>query len=186
MRMEKIRVAVVGVGFLVAACGAPEDDNAQWLSALKVTQELPFKSLSDGHVIAGSEAKLTRDSDTGVSIKAETRELNPGEAVDVLWAVFNNPGACTNGNPVTGAPCGPPDLFNAATGGSLHYVATLNADGAGELSYSASLAKGDLSTCIGGPFPCNGITNVLGAEVHSPLFTPNGGPGRQAAQFVAP
>jgi hypothetical protein len=45
------------------------------------------------------------------------------------------------------------------------------------------LAVGDISGCVSG-FPCSGVTNPLGAEVHSVLFDEAG--GRQAAQFLAP
>jgi hypothetical protein len=148
-------------------------------------QEVKVKDLSDGHSIRGSEAELER-SYRGIEVEVSTRELNPGEAVDVLWVIFNNSSACTNGNPVTGSPCGPPDLFIPETQASLHYVATLTANAYGRLRYSASLSTGDLSSCVGGSFPCNGLTNPRGAEVHSPMFVPNGGPGRQAAQFLPP
>jgi hypothetical protein len=146
-------------------------------------QHVKVKSLSDGHGIQGSSATLKRQS-TGLAVNVHTKELDPGESVDVFWAIFNNPAACTHENPLTGAPCSPPDLFVEATRASLHYVATLTADARGKLSYSASLATRSTAGCAGDPFPCHGLTNPVGAEVHSPMFVPNGGAGRQAAQFI--
>lgn len=147
------------------------------------TQHVKVRSLVDGDAIAGSSSTLKRRKD-GLTVRVRTRELNAGEPVDVFWAIFNNPGACRNPNSSTGALCTPPDLFIAETGGSLHYVATLTAGADGRLSYSASLSAGSSAGCVGDPFPCSTLTNPAGAEVHSPMFVPNGGPGRQAAQFL--
>jgi hypothetical protein len=182
--MKVSRILVLGglSASLVSACGGPEDLGAE-TSAL--TQTLRVKALSDGHEIAGSRAELER-SRSRIGIEVSTRELNPGEAVDVLTVVFNNSDACVNGNPVTGSPCGPPDLFVAGTEASLHYVATLTADAQGRLAYDTRLDVGNLSSCVGGSFPCNGLTNPRRAEIHSAMFAPNGGPGRQAAQFLPP
>jgi hypothetical protein len=167
---------------LLGACGGPieEEELASETSALEQVRK--FKSLSDGHTIYASKAELDRKA-TEVDVDAITNELNPGEQVDLLWAIFNEPSYCTNGNPVTGAPCGPPDLFIPATKASLHYVTTLTADATGSVWYDALLKKGDTSSCIGGQFPCNGLLKPISAEIHSALFVPNGGPGRQAAQF---
>jgi hypothetical protein len=142
------------------------------------------RSLSDGHGIHGTNAVLTRHTG-GLTVRVRTRELDPRESVDVFWAVFNEPSACTHPNAMTGAPCSPPDLFVEAAQGSLHYVATLTADARGTLTYSASLASHSTAGCVGDPFPCHGLTDPFGAEVHSPMFVPGGGAGRQAAQFVA-
>jgi hypothetical protein len=144
---------------------------------------LCVKSLMDGRDIPGSSATLKRRSG-GLTVSVHTRELDPGESVDVFWAIFNRPEACVNPNPLTGAPCSPPDLFIPNTLGSLHYVATLTADMHGKLSYWSTLLTGSDIGCVGDPFPCNTLTNPFGAEVHSPMFVPNGGPGRQAAQFL--
>ena len=146
-------------------------------------QHVIVRSLADGNVVKGSSATLKRRSN-GLTVRVHTRELDPGESVDLFWAIFNQPGACTNPNPLTGAPCSPPDLFVPEAEGSLHYVATLTAAADGRLTYSAELATGSSDGCVGDPFPCNTLTNPAGAEVHSPLFVPNGGPGRQAAQFL--
>jgi hypothetical protein len=54
----------------------------------------------------GLQAKLQRKSDR-LKLRVETAQLDPGETLDVFWAVFNNPSACINGNPITGVPCGP-------------------------------------------------------------------------------
>ena len=146
------------------------------------TQKIQVKSLEDGHVITGSQAKLYRKSDR-LKLRVETAELHPGETLDVFWAVFNNPSACIHGNPTTGVPCGPPDLFVEETVPSLQLAANLTADASGHLEYRLSIAVGDTSGCVPG-FPCNGVTNPLGAEVHSAMFNAAG--GRQAAQFLAP
>lgn len=146
-------------------------------------QRVQVRSLADGDVIRGTNAVLTRRNG-GITVRVRTRELDPGESVDVFWAVFNEPSACTHPNALTGAPCSPPDLFVEAAQGSLHYVATLAADDRGRLTYSASLASHSSAGCVGDPFPCHGVTDPFGAEVHSPMFVPGGGAGRQAAQFV--
>jgi hypothetical protein len=151
-------------------------------AALERTQHVRVKSLLDGHDIRGSSATLQRRRH-GLTVVVHTRELDPGESVDVFWAIFNRPEACANPNPLTGAPCSPPDLFIPDTLGSLHYVATLTADAQGLLSYWSSIFAGSDVGCVGDPFPCNTLTNPFGAEVHSAMFVPNGGPGRQAAQF---
>lgn len=152
--------------------------------ALTRAEHVRVRSLSDGQAIRGSTAVLLRRS-AGLAVRVRTRELDPQESVDVFWAIFNDPAACMHPNPLTGAPCSPADLFVEAAQGSLHYVATLTADGRGRLDYSASLASDVTTGCVGDPFPCHGVTNPFGAEVHSPMFVPGGGAGRQAAQFVA-
>ena len=166
--------------------GPPTDDVLSGAGprpeALTRTEHVTVQSLSDGHIVRGSNATLKRRS-AGLAVKVHTKELDPGESVDVFWAIFNKPAACTHRNPLTGAPCSPPDLFVEDTQASLHYVATLTADAHGKLSYSARLATGSTAGCVGAPFPCHTVTNPFGAEVHSPMFVPNGGPGRQAAQF---
>jgi hypothetical protein len=151
-------------------------------SSPSTTQTVQVKSLQDGHAITGSTAKLHRKSDR-LKLRVETAELDPGETLDVFWAVFNNPSACINGNPTTGVPCGPADLFVEETSPSLQLAANVTADASGHLEYRLSIAVGDTSGCIPG-FPCSGVTNPLGAEVHSAMFDAAG--GRQAAQFLAP
>ncbi|MGH7693424.1 MAG: hypothetical protein ACRENH_00505 [Gemmatimonadaceae bacterium] len=148
-------------------------------------QRVQVKSLADGSGINGSNAVLMRGV-AGLTVRVETRALAPNESVDVFWAIFNNPAACTHPNALTGAPCSPLDLFVAETQASLHYAATLAADARGKLSYFASLDVGTAAGCVGAPFPCYTLMHPLGAEVHSALFVPNGGPGRQAAQFFLP
>jgi hypothetical protein len=165
---------------LLASAGGPARGAAA--SSPSTTQTIQVKSLEDGHAIPGSQAKLKRKSDR-LKLRVETAELDPGEALDVFWAVFNNPSACINGNPTTGAPCGPADLFVEETAPSLQLAATVTADASGHLEYRLSIAVGDTSGCIPG-FPCSGVTNPLGAEVHSAMFDTAG--GRQAAQFLTP
>lgn len=148
-----------------------------------LNQVVQLRSLQDGHVIDASRGKLHRRADR-ISVKVATSELQPHEELDLLWAVFDNPSSCVHGNPVTGSPCGPADLFADGTGASLHFVAPVTADEAGKLSYETTLELGDTSGCIPG-FPCGtGMTNPLRAEVHSVLFTEHG--GRQGAQFLPP
>src|SRR5688572_21386984 len=135
--MNANRILTLGASLLLlSACGGPEEELATDQAALE--QNVRVKSLSDGHSIRYSWAELERDSwgtYQGVEVEVSTRELNSREQVDVLWAIFNNSSACTNGNPVTGSPCGPPDLFIPETQASLHFVATLTADRYGRLSY---------------------------------------------------
>jgi hypothetical protein len=173
-------VAALGLVLLLLA-GRPALGAAS--SRTNSTQTIEVKSLQDGRVIADSKAKLHRRFDR-LSVHVRTSELEPGEVVDVFWAVFDNPSACVHGNPVTGVPCGPPDLFVEATDATLQLAATVTADASGRVAYSASIAVGDTSGCVAG-FPCgDGVTNPLGAEVHSAMFNEAG--GRQAAQFLTP
>jgi hypothetical protein len=165
---------------LLASAGRPASSAV--LSSPGTTQTIQVKSLQDGHAIIGSKAKLHRNSD-GLTVRVKTTELDPGETLDVFWAVFDNPSACINGNPITGVPCGPADLFVEETAASLQLATSVTADAAGRLDYRVSIAVGDTSGCIPG-FPCNGVTNPFGAEVHSAMFDAAG--GRQAAQFLAP
>jgi hypothetical protein len=178
-------LAALGVA-LLASVGRPASGAASTspstMQPIPVMQTIQVKSLQDGHAITGSMAKLHRKSDR-LKLRVETTELDPGERLHVFWAVFNNPAACVNGNPTTGAPCGPPDLFVDETAASLQLAANVAADASGHLDYRVSLAVGDTSGCIPG-FPCNGVTNPLGAEVHSAMFDEAG--GRQAAQFLPP
>lgn len=146
-------------------------------------QFVRVRSLADGHAIRGSRAALLRHP-ARLTVRLWTRELEPGERVEVFWAVFNNPAACTHTNALTGAPCSPPDLFVEEAKGSLHLVATLSAREGGRLFHRASLAVGSQEGCVGPPFPCGTLTDPFGAEVHVPLFVPGGGPGLQAAQFL--
>jgi hypothetical protein len=173
-----VLVTALGVA-LLASVGRPA--SAAW-SPPSTMQTIPVRALQDGHAITGSVAKLHRKSDR-IKLRVETAELDPGETLDVFWAVFNNPAACVNGNPTTGAPCGPPDLFVEETAASLQLAANVTADASGQLDYRVSLAVGDTSGCISG-VACSGVTNPLGAEVHSAMFDEAG--GRQAAQFLAP
>jgi hypothetical protein len=172
-------IAVLGIA-LVASAG--RGAHGATSSSPSRTQTIQVRSLEDGNAITGSKAKLQRKSDR-LKLRVETAELDPGETLDVFWAVFNNPSACINGNPMTGAPCGPADLFVEETSASLQLAANVTADASGHLEYRLSIAVGDTSGCIPG-FPCSGVTNPLGAEVHSALFDTAG--GRQAAQFLAP
>jgi hypothetical protein len=173
-------VAAFGLALLLSA-GRPAPGAAS--SGTNITQTIEVKSLQDGQAIARSKATLHRKPDR-LSVHVRTSELEPGEVVDVFWAVFDNPSACIHGNPVTGVPCGPPDLFVEATDATVQLVTTLTADSSGRLAYSASIAVGDTSGCVAG-FPCgDGVTNPLGAEVHSAMFNAAG--GRQAAQFLTP
>jgi hypothetical protein len=174
-----VLVTALGVALLLSV-GRPAR-GAAW-SPPSTMQTIAVKSLQDGHAITGSVAKLHRKSDR-LKLRVETAELDPGETLDVFWAVFNNPAACVTGNPTTGVPCGPPDLFVEETAPSLQLARNVTADASGHLEYRVSLAVGDTSGCVSG-FPCSGVTNPLGAEVHSAIFDEAG--GRQAAQFLAP
>lgn len=185
IRMSRRALAISFVAALnlavLPSAGRPAPGGAS--SSTGTKQTIQVKSLQDGRAIADSRAKLHRKSDR-LRVHVRTRELDPGETVDVLWIVFNNPSACANGNPITGSPCGPADLFVEATRATLQFATRATADARGRLKYRVSIDVGDTSGCVPG-FPCgDGVTNPLGAEVHSAMFNDAG--GRQAAQFVAP
>lgn len=171
------RLHALGIGAIALSTFLP----GGVANAESANQAGQTRSLQDGHVITDSKAKLHRKADR-IAVKVATTELDPHEQLDLLWAVFDNSAGCVHGNPVTGSPCGPADLFVDATQASLHFVARLAAAPDGSLGYEASLGVGDTSGCVP-DFPCgDGLTNPLGAEIHSVLFTEAG--GRQGAQFL--
>ncbi len=180
----KFQLSIGALSLALAACGGSEFDIETTESAHRSRgpsiERIRFRSLVDGSEIRGSGATLIRRNNQVRIRNAKTR-LAPNETVDVFLAIFNNPEECTIGNPVTGVACGPPDLFNAATNGSLHFIETATARANGKLRLPRM--KYDAATCAGDPFPCSPLTNPRGAEVHVPLFAPNNGPGVQAAQW---
>ncbi len=176
------RVMLAGAAVFCVACGGQPGELGVTESAA-VSGEIPFRSLADGSDIARSEATLVRSSNNVLVKKIETY-LEPDQEVEVFFAIFNNPEECTIGNPVTGVACGPPDLFNPLTNGSLQFHGLVAADEDGELKLPD--IGYDPAKCFGAPFPCNTLSNPAGAEVHVPLFGPGGGAGVQAAQWLAP
>jgi hypothetical protein len=182
LKSESMTVLVTS--FALTACGGSGEDLS--VTESSIVQQISVKSLTTGAAIPGSTAKLEREADLGqVKVEVETT-LDPNQTVDLLFIVFNNPDACVFGNPVTGATCGPRDLFIPETEAGIFFISTLTADAEGELEFTIVRSVGDTSGCLGDPFPCNPLTNVDGAEIHASLFAPNGGPGVQAAQFLAP
>jgi hypothetical protein len=180
-----VKVVVTGMFGLVLSAGNLGADSGRVRQKIAVKTLFANENGPAGHEIQGSNAMIVR-TEGGIDVLLNTKELEPGELVDVLIAVFNNSAACSFPNPATGSPCSPPDLFNPATQASLHYVDTLAANEGGNLHVDLSLDVGFTANCVGGPFPCNGLTNPYGAEIHIPLFAPNFGPGRETAQFLPP
>ncbi len=170
-------IALGAATSMLFACGG---EGPLSTSESAVSGKIPFRSLSDGSNIAGSKANLKRFSNS-VKVTGAKTYLDPNQEVEIFFAIFNNPEFCTNGNPVTGVACGPPDLFIAETNGSLQFVGLFTAQSDGQLDIPN--INDDTSQCYGAPFPCNPLTNPAGAEIHVPIFEPNLGPGVQAAQW---
>jgi hypothetical protein len=101
----------------------------------------------------------------GASVAIETAGLEPGDAVTLWWAVFNDPAACAHGE--GGLRCGEEDLLlfggAAAIGGSVLYGSGHIIGPDGEGHFSSYLATGDTTRVLGeGP----GLTNPQGADIH--------------------
>jgi hypothetical protein len=172
---------VLLVPWILASCGGPVEEEELATSSSELLQVIHVKSLVTGDPIRQSVAALERRSQKVIKGVA-TSGLTPGASVTVLWAIFNDPSACTNGNPVTGAPCGPADLAIEATGASLQLSTTRTVDSHGNLAYLDVLWVGDTSDCLPN-FPCrNGLTNPFGAEIHSVID--QGGTSVQGAQWI--
>jgi hypothetical protein len=133
-------------------------------------QDVQVRSLTTGEVIDGSSARIVRNDAFGlVGGKITTSGLPAGHVVVLSWAVFNDPEACTVGNPITGVQCGPGDLANPATGASVQLWAGAVVGPDGNFKAAGGrLALNDLADCYSAPAPpCrDGLTNPAGAEVH--------------------
>jgi hypothetical protein len=107
-------------------------------------------------------------TDAGMSATVKTTALAPGDVVTLWWIVFNNPSACED--PFATSPCGPPDVANPATQGSVLHAAGRVIGGRGSASYGAHLRVGDVSSALAG----NGLTAprdalvVLVVKSHGP------------------
>ena len=73
------------------------------LTAQDVISEAPFYWIADGSDVEGSTVTLTR-MEHGISVFAETSELEPGHVYTAWLFLFNFPENCSN-------PCGFDDVF---------------------------------------------------------------------------
>lgn len=126
--------------------------------------------------VEGSNASLTR-MEHGLYAKVETSGLTAGDAVTLLWVIFNEPAECSD------SACGGDDIFNMAEGkvvpnpdGSAPMnrdaieaakVSLLRADGRvvgedGTAAFRSHLPIGDASEAAFGP----GLIDPEAAEVH--------------------
>lgn len=131
---------------------------------------------SDMAVVDGSSASLAR-MEHGLYADVETSGLTAGDAVTLLWVLFNDPAQCSDGA------CGGDDIFNMAEGkvvpdpdGSAPMntsgieaakVSLLRADGRvvgedGTVALRSHLPIGDTSEAAFGP----GLIDPKTAEVH--------------------
>lgn len=165
------RGSAVAAVALLAGCGGP-DPTAESLSELKTTHQVQVRSLSTGEFLPRTKAKIIRDTRRGISeVEIDSRGLPAGHVILATFVVFNDPSACTVGNPVTQTPCGPGDLGNAATGASVQFISGGVAGPKGEFEAEDGIRFpfGDTSRCYAtsGPPPCRqGVTNVVDSEVH--------------------
>jgi hypothetical protein len=170
---------VVTIGVALASASAE-----QIRTSFVLIEKIQVRSLVTGEFIEGSKARLKRTRDR-LEVDVKTDDLPSGLPVTVLWAVFNNPVACVNGNPVTGSPCGPADLAIEATGATLQLAVIGMADPRGRLKYEDTLHVGDTSRCLPG-FPAfcrSGVTNPREAEVHSVVLD-SAGNSILGSQFI--
>jgi hypothetical protein len=126
----------------------------------------PVRLFSDTSVVGTST--LIRHA-SSVQMTLHTTGLPAQHVVTVWWVVFNNPAACSNGeppNPATGFPgtkCGPGDLFVPAVQASAVHAAghVIGSNGMGD--YAGYLSVGSTKQqVLFGP----GLTNPLGADIH--------------------
>jgi hypothetical protein len=99
----------------------------------------------------------------------QTTGLPTGHVVTVWWVIFNNPAACSHGeppNPATGfagTRCGAGDLFVPAVQASAVHAAGHVIGGNGVGNYASYLSVGSTrEQILFGP----GLTNPMGADVH--------------------
>ena len=140
-------------------------------------QSSAMHNFSDGSVIAGTEATLTRMGG-GVHVTIDTVGLTPGNAVTAWFVVFNSPENCSGGE------CGEDDIFNrdgdvkcildtdgsppmnmggiGAANISLHRADGLIVDAGGNAQFQGSLVVGDVSEVIFG----SGLVDAHLAEIH--------------------
>jgi hypothetical protein len=131
----------------------------------------PVQRFSDGTVVEGSEATLTR-TDNGVALTINTSELEPGAAFTVWWIVFNNPEYCSGGS------CGEDDLFDEYGMLIVNDDGTFGTPGVdasvlfatghvlgnnGNGNFGASLKEGQVKGALFGP----GMRDAREAEVHN-------------------
>ncbi len=148
---------------------------------------------ADMGVVEGSTASLAR-LEHGVYATADTTGLTPGEAITLLWVVFNDPAQCSGGA------CGADDIFNIsegqivpnddgsppmnAAGISAVGISLLRADGRivdadGSASFRSHLPLKDVSEAGFGP----GLLDAQAAEIHLVLRS-HGTPGQNSAEML--
>lgn len=155
--------AALMVAVPVAVGGSPKDPVPVW----SIDPNLVAVS-----AVSGASSTLIRH-DNSIQMTLHTSGLPAGHVVTVWWIIFNNPAACSNGepaNPAIGFPgtkCGPGDLDLSPSGGPaqssiVHATGhVIGGDGVG--NYAAYLTAGSTKEeVLGGP----GLTNPLGAHVH--------------------
>lgn len=119
---------------------------------------------SDGSTVMGATSQLVRTAGAA-SFTIRTSGLTVGDAVTVWWVVFNNPSACTQGQPPFR--CGIGDLLpfggDPAVQSSAFYAAghVIGGNGAGNYGGHTS-TEGPQGEVLWGP----GLTNALGADIH--------------------
>jgi len=132
--------------------------------------------------IPQSTSSLTR-TNNAVMATLSTSGLQPDEAHTMWWLVFNNPEACTGGEPDTELECLPPDDIgnpdvNASVFGGSGQVSDLY--GRATFHAHAYLGEDNGLTLLRGP----GIVDPMKAEIH--LIIDNHGPAEplQAAGLL--
>jgi hypothetical protein len=109
--------------------------------------------------VDGSHSTLERHED-GVHMSVHAVGLPAERPATVRWVIFNNPAACTTGNPAV-SKCGPADVLNTAVAGSMATgpVTMVTPDGVANLHGKLD-ANSTANVFMGG-----GLTNPGGAEI---------------------
>ena len=131
-----------------------------------VNTEEPVVLIAPGFpVIKGSSSVVHRSFD-GASMHVESRGFAPNCVASAWWFIFNHPENCTHPDLSQGYLCTGPDLPDPATGGTYQFADSQVVHGGGEVSFTATLAVGDVSHCASPTSPCVGLTNPMRAEYH--------------------
>ena len=175
---------------LAFGCGAEDQDSGGESLITSVERALAsvryenviMKNLQSGAAVQPSIGLLRRTR-RKVSFRAWTTQLPAPESVSVIWAIFNHPEYCTEGNPLTGSPCGPADLAIDAVGGHISAFGW-STERWEATRLAGTLAVGKTDKCIEG-LPCrDGLTNPFGAEVHVVVLDAETSESLQGAQFI--
>ncbi len=147
------------LSFLVG-CSTDEPVSSNLLQEETPTLNKPTTSdvylFADPTEVVGSSTIVRNQN--GVSLTLNTSGLEPGSAVTVWWAVFNNPDDCEGG-------CNGADLSNPDVNADVIYAAGHVVGGNGTANFAAHLNEGDSGGSLF-PQPSPGLIDAETAEIH--------------------